>query len=284
MGLTPMFLKDSSQCVIKDLQIGMVLEDGSRIVCKQQIQNTEQLYLYNNRVYVSGQHKVLENNVITLIKNSNLAISTSCCPPFVYCITTDTGIINIRGDVFIDYSESRNVFINKTVNDLILNFWNSGKENSLEFSKGVIFLENGFAHDTKFVLANNVTKNIEDIIVGDILENNNLVLGKIELDPYYFLFFEFCGVIVSSNTKVYDDIYWKNVECIEHAEPIKKPQKAFNLITEKGIMKSKNNYFIDYFQLKNSNLNNEVSKLLDIGFTTSYKNKDLLHPGFVNTF
>jgi len=282
MGLTSIFLKDSSQCEIKNIQIGMILEDGSRVIAKQKIKNTEQLYIYNNRIYVSGEHKVLENNIITLIKNSSLSISTSCCPPFVYCLTTNTGVINIRGDIFIDFSESRNFFINQTVNELILDFWNSGKKNLSKFSKGVVFLENGFAHDTKFTLANNKIKNIEHVMVGDVLENNNLVLGKIELDPYYFLFFEFCGVVVSINTKVYDDIFWKNVECVEHSEPTKKPLKAFNLITDKGIMKSKNNYFIDYFQLKNKSLSDEVSSLLDIGFATSYKNHNILNIKYIN--
>ena len=277
MGLTSIFLKDSSQCKIRNLTIGAELEDNSKVIAIQKFQNTENLYLYKNIFYISGDSKVLENNVSVLIKNSTLSIETTCNPPFVYGITTNTATINIRGTVFVDYNESKNIYINKTINSLILNFWNNKKEKSIEFSKGVFYLENGFAGDTKFNLNCGTQKTIKDLLIGEILENNNKIIGKVELDPYCLLFYEFCGVVVSSNTKVYDDIYWKNIECVSHAEPTQKPQSAFNLITEKGIIKCKNNYFIDYMEKKDDILKNEIEKLLEIGFVTSYENRRVIN-------
>ena len=191
MGLTAVFLYDSSQCKMRDLKIGMVLEDRSRIICIQKFSNTENLYLYNNKIYVSGGSKVIENGVSVFVKNSFLSIATSCNPPVGYCVTTSTGTINIRGNVFVDFNESNNIFINKTINSIVLNFWNTKKEASVEFSKGVAFLENGFAGNTKFNLQNGSTKIIKDLMIGDILENNNTINGKVELDPYYFIFYEF---------------------------------------------------------------------------------------------
>ena len=99
---------------------------------------------------------------------------------------------------------------------------------------------------------------------------------KVELDPYYFLFYEFCGVIVSSNTKVYDNIYWKNIECVSYAEATKTPNSVFNLITEKGIIKCKNNYFLDYSEKKHYGIVDEVNKLLDIGFATYRTSKSII--------
>ena len=276
MGITSVFLHDSSQCKMRDLKIGMTLEDGSRIICIQKFKNTEHLYLYNNKIYVSGKSKVIENGDGVFVKNSLLSIKTSCIPPVAYCITTSTGTINIRGNVFIDYNESKNIFINKTINSLVLNVWNNKKDVDVEVSKGVVFLENGFDGNTKLNLQSGTTKPIKDLIIGDILENNNTIIGKVELDPYYFLFYEFCGVIVSSNTKVYDNIYWKNIECVSYAEATKTPNSVFNLITEKGIIKCKNNYFLDYSEKKHYGIVDEVNKLLDIGFATSRTSKSII--------
>ena len=277
MGLTSVFLYDSSQCKMKDLKIGMILEDGSRIICMQKFKNIENLYLYNNKIYVSGDSKAVENGVTIFVKNSILSIETECKPPFGYYLTTSTGVINIRGNVFVDYNESRNIFINKTINSVVLNFWNNKKEESVEFAKGVAFLDNGFAGNTKLNMQDGTIKRIEDVLIGDVLENNNAVIGKAALDTYYFLFYEFCGIIVSSNTKVYDNIYWKNIECVSHAEPVDRPEKAFNLITEQSIIKCKNNYFLDYTEKKDYVMCDEINKLLDIGFTTSSKNNRILY-------
>lgn len=268
MGLTSVFLYDSSQCQIKNLKIGMILEDGSRIISLQKRRTTEPLYLYSNKIYTSGNNKVLENNVSVFVKNSTVSIETTCAPPYVYGISTTTSIINIRGTIFVDNNESRNIFINKTINSIVLNFWNT-KKDSVEFSKGSTYLETGFAGNTKLKLQSGLQKEIKDLRIGEVLSNNNIILGKTELNPKYFLFYEFCGVIVSSNTKVYDDIYWKNIECVEHSEPTQNPSSAFNLITSAGIIKCKNNYFLDYSERTDANTNNEINKLLEIGFTTS---------------
>ena len=73
------------------------------------------------------------------------------------------------------------------------------------------------------------------------------------------------------------NIYWKNIECVSHAEPVDRPEKAFNLITEKSIIKCKNNYFLDYTEKKDYVMCDEINKLLDIGFTTSSKNNRILY-------
>ena len=46
MGLTSVFLYDSSQCKMKDLKIGMILEDGSRIICMQKFKTTLLIVLF----------------------------------------------------------------------------------------------------------------------------------------------------------------------------------------------------------------------------------------------
>jgi len=271
LGLTSIFLKNSSQIHINNLKIGMVLEDDSKIICLQKMINYHPLYLYKNRVYLSGESKVIENGHSIYIKDSTLSVETSCKPEFIYGISTSSSIISIRGLTFIDYSQSRNVFINKTINSLILSLWNNGKEESDNFSKGVVFLEHGFGGNTKFKMADGTFKKIHNLEIGDILENKNPIIGKIELDPNMFLFYDFCGVVATSNTKVYDDIVWKNIEYAQYTEPIVKPIKAFNIITKKGLIKCKNNYFLDYAEVKNDMIAGEIEKLLDLGF---HFNKD----------
>ena len=273
MGLTTIFLKDSSQCKLKDINIGTILESGATVVCKQKILNTDPLYLYKNRIYISGDHRIIENQIILTARESTLSIETSCSPEYLYCITTNTGFINIRGDTFADYSENRNIYLNKTTNDLILNFWNLKKPDATKFSKGLVFLEHGFSSETIFGLQDGTKKCIENIVIGDVLEDNNKVIGFIELDPYYFLFYEFCGVIISSNMKVYDDIYWKNIECVTHAKMTPKPLKVFNIMTVKSLIKCKNNFFLDYHHVNNNEIRSEINKLNNLAFTLSNDNK-----------
>ena len=264
MGLTTIFLENSQQIQLKNIKIGMILEDGSVVVCVQKFSNSFPLYLYNSKIYVSGDHKVLENKKLILVSESLLSIKTTCCPPYVYSITTDTSHISIGGTIFIDFSQSKNVLINKTINSLILNHWNNGINGYAEETN---YLEQGFDGDTKIKLNNGNTRLMKDIIIGDFLENNNIVIGKVYLNPKFFKFYEFGGVNVSSNTKVYDISYWKNIECVEHAEELEtKPKCVVNVATTSGMLIIKNSYFLDYLESRNNKVNIEITKLGDIGY------------------
>ena len=73
--------------------------------------------------------------------------------------------------------------------------------------------------------------------------------------------------------KVYDDIYWKNIECVTHAKMTPKPLKVFNIMTVKSLIKCKNNFFLDYHHVNNNEIRSEINKLNNLAFTLSNDNK-----------
>lgn len=224
---TPINMNDGTQKLIKDIVVGDLLKYGISVIAKQEFNNYN-IPLYNyNGIYVSGNHIVFDNGKWKKIKDC-CSIDNSKSIERVFCLSTDKCIISINDIFFRDYSESNNIYVNARINRLILNLLNNGKH--LDYSYPVKYLDQGFDEDTKVFMEDGV-KMIKDIQIGDILKDGNEVVGKVELDPRFFLFYLFNDIIVSSNMKVYDKNIWKNVEQC-YCKLVDKPKKVFNLITE----------------------------------------------------
>lgn len=264
-GLTSIKLKDGKEVYFRDLQIGMKLLDGIVIVCCHKFKNEAALFLYDNKYYMTGGHKVLEDNKWILVRNSKKSFFTEFIPPFVYCITTTTGTFTIDNTMFKDFSESRNPFINKTINSLILTHKNSPFIDSTIWSYPCEYLEHGFASNTLLRTMEGHDVKIENIQIGDTLAYGGKVLGKVQLLPHIFKIYNYNGIIVSSNTKVWDKKIWKNIECVEDIEYYQEtPLKLFNIITTDRVLSIGKHFFMDYLETSDIDINNEIDKLLDI--------------------
>ena len=127
-------------------------------------------------ILISGKHIVKEDNRWTTVSNSLLAKKTDNIPYYLYCISTSSGEIKIKNNIFKDFNESTNKFINYTINSLILTDLNKDLNNNLNscsYAEYVNYLDSGFDGDTDIEMCDDTIKKIKSIQIGDILRDNN---------------------------------------------------------------------------------------------------------------
>lgn len=268
-GDTVLEREDMNYVYIRDIKVGDVLSDGSKVIVKQVFYKREPLFLCKQQnlsypIKVTGEHKVKHNNKWICVKDCPEFERTFENSEYLYCITTDTGIINIEGVIFKDYSESKNKFLNMTVNSVILSKLNSNTLDSSKYSAEVDELEHGFDANTLVHSALGL-KRIKDINIGDMLIDNVQVIGKIELLSSHFKFYDYDTIKVTSNTKILEDNIWKNIEKVNGAvESTDKPMYCVNLVTTNGyIPLFYEKVFLDYCEISDKYINDVIDDILE---------------------
>lgn len=268
-GNTVLEREDLSRVYMKNINIGDVLSDGSKVIVKQVFYKREPLYLCKlvNTSYpikVTGEHKVKHNNKWVCVKDCAGFERLFEYSDYLYCITTDTGIINIDGVLFKDYSESKNKYLNMTVNSLILSKLNSNIQDSSMYAEAVQELEHGFDGDTLIHSALGI-KRIKDINIGDMLTDGVQVIGKIDLLPDHFTFYDYDTLKMSSNTKILENNIWKNIEKVDDSSVTSiKPSSCINLVTSNGyIPVFYEKIFLDYCETSDDFINEKIDEILE---------------------
>ncbi len=267
-GYTPLFDINRNMVFMVDIKVGDILEDGSKIIAKHKFKynsSSNPLYSYKNNILVSGEHKIFENDKWVYVKDSDNAKISTSYPEYIYCVTTSTGIINIYSNKFKDYSESSNKYVNYTVNSLILSYLNGINIDSTDYAAETDYLEHGFCGNTLIKIENGYKK-IKDIRIGDKLLDNDKVLGIIRLDNNSMCFYKnIDNTIVTSNTKIFENGIWKNVEKSYNFKKIDYYQNAYNIVTYSGyIYTNSGNKYLDYLECKDAILNNAIDRVTEI--------------------
>lgn len=263
-GDTELSLFTSRKTKIKDVEVGDVLHNGATVIAKQKFLNSNYLYDYNG-VYLTGDHIVNENNKWIFVKNSLVSCLTSERPEYVYCISTSNATININNTLFKDYSEICDKKINYTINSLILWYLNKDLNTppTSNYAEEVKYNDQGFLGSTKIEMNNGEYKQIKDIGIGDILYNDNKVIGVVELYGKYFKFYDDRGVCVTSNIKTKFGGIWRNIENTP-AELVKiRPEKAYNLVTQNGripVFFAKE--YRDYIEIEDPDVKNAIDNII----------------------
>lgn len=174
-------MNDSSIKSIKDIKIGDQLTDKTNCTSKITITAKDKLYKLG-KTFVTGDHYVKYKNKWIPVKLHPNAIlqSSENEENIVYCLNTNTKIINHDNNVFSDWDELCNTDI-----ELVLrHIYNISyiETNQKEVYK---YLEGGFVNTTPIKLKNNTIKNISDVIIGDELSNGEKILGLVEIDGSY---------------------------------------------------------------------------------------------------
>ena len=261
--------EDTSRVYMRDIKVGDILSDGSKVIVKQVFYQREPLFLCRMDdlpypIKVTGSHKVKHNNKWMCVKDCPNFERTFEYSDYLYCITTNTGIINIDGVLFKDYSESKNKYLNMTANSVILSKLNSNGIDSSRYAAEVDELEHGFDADT-LVHSELGLKRIKDINIGDMLINGVQVKGKVELLTDHFKFYDYDTIKVTSNTKVLEDNIWKNIEKVNGASlSTVKPAYCVNLVTSNGyIPLFYEKTFLDYCEVTDEYINDVIDDILE---------------------
>ena len=176
---------------ISELQVGEKV-DGNHLITAKIVVETKGSVMYNlNDVIVSDSHFVKYDNKWVRVDEHPLAVKIEQYnEPFLYCINTENKIIEINGNIFTDWDEIYDEELEKIKNVKIKNvMFNFNKTlnysmddlivNNLDIHK---YLDGGFEKNTEVRMKNGVTKNINNVSIGDVLENGERVYGCVEID------------------------------------------------------------------------------------------------------
>lgn len=165
-------LQNGNKIYIKDINVGDKLENGSYVTSKIKV-TSENLKMFKlNNIIISGSHLVKYKNKWIRVEEHPNAEHVSYNKQFLYCLNTSNKIIELSGIIFSDWDEiidDKLTIIQKQNNNI------KNLENIHEF------LDDGFDETTHIKLYN-TTKSINEINIGDILENGSSVYGLVEIE------------------------------------------------------------------------------------------------------
>ena len=246
-------LKDKS-VKIKDVKIGDVLKDGSKITSKLEIVNKNKVMYNVDGIIVSGTHFVYDNYTgwVNVCDYSKAVEEVNYANDVIYCINTSNKIINIGSHVFLDWDDITSIDLVKLKNSNLLekndNMYNIHKK-----------LEGGFVGETMLELEDGNIVSMKDICLNDILKYGEIVLAKVEIDAsdieniysYEYDNINFSGVdlLIQEGKKIKNKKYFKKTQ-IENRE------KLYHIVTDKGTFYINGLTFLDY--------NGNLEQVLDV--------------------
>ena len=154
---------------IKDIQPGTILKDGNTITATLKLDAKQQNMYKLNGLIVSGSHLVVHNNKIIYIHEHPDSIKIeSYDKPYIYCVSTKFKTICLNNTILLDWDDLTAREAKKIIKSNIPCYEN---------------LYGGFPENTSVNLNNGKVTTIENVKVGDVLENNNIVYGIVSLPP-----------------------------------------------------------------------------------------------------
>lgn len=171
---TNIVMNDGTIKTIKDIIVGDVLINNN-VVTGKIIVETEGSVMYNlDNIIVSNSHIVKYLDSWIPVSNHPNAKICTYNEPYLYCLNTSSKLISIDGYLFSDWDE----IFDDDIKNIQIN------SSCVFYEKSDIHkcIDSGFVGNTKVKLKNGCIKNIKDICVGDILEQNECVYGIVEID------------------------------------------------------------------------------------------------------
>lgn len=240
---TLLTMKNMTLKTIEEVQVGDVL-DGDNIITAKVKVCTEGSTMYTlNNVIVSNSHSVKYGEKWICVEKHPDAIKIAnddYKEPYLYCLNTSSKMIVINNTCFSD--------------------WDTLFEHEIDFFKNLIerkyciphfstydihrHFDGGFVGTTKIILHDGQVKPIQEIKVGDLLEQGEKVYGLVEVKndivnnkKYFHL-----GKDDNFRLKLYAD----DADCSWYPGPL------FHLLTDKGSFKVGERIFLDYNSLIDS--------------------------------
>jgi hypothetical protein len=160
---------------MKDMRIGDILKNGSKVTAVLKCSAKEQnLYKLNN-VMVTGEHRVFypeENKWIKVKNHKNSVFMSGFNEPYVYCLGTDKKEFSIGDTLFSDWDD---------IDADVLEDLRPHLPYSFNYKDIHIHLDCGFHHSSKIVLENRLSVTIKDVKVNDTLLSGDKVVAIIKI-------------------------------------------------------------------------------------------------------
>ena len=170
---TPIEMSDGSIKKISEIQIGDLLKDNNKVTATMKL-DASGVNMYNlNCVIVSDTHFVLYKDKWILAAEHPHALPVSGYDEkFLYCLNTTNKTIKINNMSFIDWDEIYDEVRNRISRN------HNIQTNEYYHDK----LDGGFTGDSIITMNNETKKTIKDIRIGDVLRDNIIVYGIVEID------------------------------------------------------------------------------------------------------
>ena len=168
-------MNDGAQKKIQDIRIGDILIGGNAVTSKIVVETKGSVMYELDDITVSDSHIIKYGEKwIPVSKHPNAIKCAFYHEPYLYCLNTVNKTIPIGNHIFSDWDEINDDDISNIQKNTHQNFTNKPDIHK--------FLDGGFVGNTEIKLDNGVVKQIKDIRVGDVLENNTSVYGIVEID------------------------------------------------------------------------------------------------------
>ena len=168
-------MNENNSKKIKDIEVGDILANNNMVTSKIMVETKGSVMYELDDIFVSDSHIVKYGDKwIPVSKHPNAKKCTFYQEPYLYCLNTTNKTIVINGHIFSDWDEINDndiINIQKNTNHMF------NEKNDIHKC-----LDGGFVGHTEIKLNDGVVKQIKDIRVGDILENNTSVYGIVEID------------------------------------------------------------------------------------------------------
>jgi hypothetical protein len=161
-------LENKDKIHIKNINVGDKLSDGSYVTAKIKVTSANLKIYQLNNIIVSESHLVKYNDKWIRVAEHPCAKEIVYNKDLLYCLNTSNKIMEIDGFIFSDWDE----IIEDKLS--ILNKINKNIQNVENIHE---ILDHGFEENT--IVMN---KKIQEIKIGDILENGAFVYGIVEVE------------------------------------------------------------------------------------------------------
>ncbi len=159
-------MNDGTQKRIIDIKVGDILLDNNEVTACIKVETDGSTIYKLNNVIVSDSHIVRYQDKWTRVSQHPEAVSLeSYNKPYLYCLNTNSKIININDTVFTDWDEIYGDDL-KTISPEEIH----------------TYIDGGFAGETKIKLQKGVFKDMANISVGDVLANGEKVYGIVKIN------------------------------------------------------------------------------------------------------
>jgi len=217
-------MKDGSMKSILSINPGDILHGNNLITAKMALDSKGQEMFNIGGTIVSGSHKILyKGRWISVSKHPERTSIENYDAPLIYCLNTSLKRIQINSETYMDWDE--------LYDEEIENILHKNSRGPLDLHT---FFDGGFSGETKITMNDGSIKNMKDIQVGDVLDNNITVFGVATVngltlsEQYQYNLGEDAIFKGGPNLNVGE----KNLEGIRMKVLEKKEDKLYHLITK----------------------------------------------------
>jgi hypothetical protein len=186
---------DGSIKNMMDVQVGDVLEHGTKVTAKMKLDASD-LRMFNiNGVVVSESHVVKYGSKWIYVRDHPGAVEIfNYDEPYLYCLNTSSKQIILNDTIFTDWDEIYDDTLTTVLNSIPIKTCENIHK----------YLDVGFDQDMLVDLVGNTNKKIKDIKVGDIILSGSTVYGIVEIEKSELVNYELSlGNSVLDEPKLY---------------------------------------------------------------------------------